>query len=788
MIRRIALGGRFAALAVVAALLLTGCVPGQQNDDVTADTSIYLGALPTPATLPDAPNIPPFPTQPEDTSDSAAMNAYQKALEAYSTAYQAEQPKAVAQTAAIKELAKTALAGGEKGVAAWESLLVTSGVSVLGADGKPLTVGGQTGFGSPMTDADLRLQALLAAAPGGLRLTDLADILSVAFDMTPADLTAALYKELSNIPDFGFRTVLWSVGPGLFKDNKSIPVEEVVLSWAQVGLILHRLADEILASGALTADAAGEGGIPSADGGELQIAAASFRGPLPAAATKRPCENTDDPLKQEQLNQEIKVADWGFDEILKTVSELEESAVTKGAELLGFTLNMARGLLTYANLLAKMASLGASFSLSNPPLVRTKEMTPGEIHDLTITYKFDEDTWGKTRECLNNALKYAGLEIPGAPLDPPAGIDVQLSTTDPSILRVGDGKGGNTPVNADETDKSGVARFRLSGAPQKDRIPDQARAKDVSIDIHAVSDLKASDLFKDAASAPWDLLDAFGSYGLTLIPELISRSKFITYTESIPVRDWDLTAQFQASAKGEITVHRASNVDWQGCGGYGLVNRSTDATSTFTTTTADVTAKLLSNDFGNFGDQAFVFYPKGESFTGIDLGNGDGLKMFGLLADYSTDKTTATPATGDLPERRLEDCSMGGGGSGEQPDPEPEDCGVRTYAMDLNVTMPSPRHLFVSGEQSDEFGLWKNCGDGLIPFDPTVAPTMQSCVAPQSKGGKIPSIDDIFDPSKTKFTITGSYSCIHNDPGQLDQVYYNWTLTLCRIVDGKAKC
>lgn len=435
-----------------------------------------------------------------------------------------------------------------------------------------------------------------------------------------------------------------------------------------------------------------------------------------------------------------------------------------------------------------MAAIKATFSLSSPPLVRTKGMTPGETRDLTITYKFDKDSWAETRECLNSSLKYAGLEIPGAPLDPPSGIDVQLSTTDPSVLRVGDGAGGDKPVNSAETDASGVARFTLSGAPQKDLIPDKAQPKDLSIDVHAVSDFKSSDLFKDAASLPWDAIDAFGSGGLSLIPELLGRTKFVTFTDAIPVRDWDLTAQFQASAKGEITVHRASNVDWQGCGGYSLINRSTDATSTFTTTEAPVTASLLSNDFGNVGDQAFVFYPKGESFTGIDLGNGDGLKMFGLLAAYSTEKTTAEPATGDQPERKLEDCAGAGNGSGLHADPEPEDCGTRTYAMDLNVAMPSPRHLFVSGQPSNEHGLWKNCGDGLVPDDPTVAPRMQSCAAPQSKGGKIPSIDDIFDPSKTKFTITGSYSCIRDDPGQLDQVYYNWTLTLCRIVDGKAKC
>ncbi|TFB79536.1 hypothetical protein [Terrimesophilobacter mesophilus] len=782
------MGGRFAALAVIAALLLTGCVPGPNANDVHSDTSLFLGSLPAPATLPDAPDIPPFPTQPENTSNTKAMTAYNKAMDDYQKAFQANQAKADAQKAAVTKLAKTAMAGGEKGVAAWESLLVTAGISVLGGDGKPLTVGGQTGMGSPMTDADLRLQALLAATPGGLRLTDLADTLSVAFGMTGADLTPILYTELNNIPDLGFRLVLWSVGPGLIDGNKFLPVDQVELSWAQVGLIVHRLADEILMSTVITAGAAGDESIPSADAAVLQVDTASFHHSLPAAVSHRPCENTDDPMKQEVLNQKIKEVNFGFDQILETVSKWEDSAAATGAEILGKTLNIVRTLTSYANLLAKMSSIHARFSLSDPPLVRTKEMVPGEISDLTITYSYDDDSWGKIRECINSSLKYAGLEIPGKPLDAPSGIDVQLSTTDPSVLRVGDGKGGNKPVNADETDSNGVARFKLSGAPQKDRIPDRAKPKNLSIDVHALSDLKSSDFFKDVTSVPWDAVDAFGTGGLSLIPEMLGRTKFITFTESIPVQDWDLIAQFQASAKGKITVHRASNVDWQGCGGYSLINRSTDATSTFTTPETAVTAALLSNDFGDYGDQAFVFYPKGASFSAFDFGNGDGLQMFGLLAEYSTNKTTAAPATGDQPERKLEDCDGAGGGGGQHSDPEPQDCGVRTYAMDLNVTMPSPRHLFVSGQQSDEHGLWKNCGDGLVPNDPTVAPSMQSCAAPQSKGGKVPSIDDLFDPSKTKFTITGSYSCIRNDPGQLDQVYYNWTLTLCRIVDGKPQC
>ncbi|MEO9103650.1 MAG: hypothetical protein ABI238_01695 [Terrimesophilobacter sp.] len=789
MIFRIHRNIRYLALGVVASLLLTGCI-GQNNDQSTpTDANLYMGTLPAPSPLPDAPDIPPYPTPPADTNNQAAMAAYNTALANYSAAFQTQQSKVDAQTAAVKSLAKVALAGGEKGVAAWESLLVTAGIAVLGSDGKPLTVGGQTGMGSPMTDADLRLQALLATAPGGVRLTDLADSLSVVFRMTASDLAADLYQELNGIPDFGFRLVMWTVGPGLINKNALVPLDQVVLSWAQVGLLLHRLADEILMSTVIKAGAAGERHAASAEGAQLSVDTASFRSSLPAAASHRPCENTDDPLKQEELNQKIKEVDWGFDKILEAIGEFEDSAVATGAKIVGVALTVVRTLTTYANLLAKLTSLHATFSLSNPPLVRTKEMTPGEIRDLTITYSFDKESWGNTRECINSSLKYAGLEIPGIPPDPPSGIDVELSSVDPSILRIGDGKGGNKPVNQDETDGNGVARFKLSGAPQKDLVPQQAQSHKVSIDVHAVSNLKSSDLFKDATSVPWDALDMVGSAGLSVIPELLGRTKFITFTETIPVVDWKLSAEFNASAKGELTVHRAENNVYQGCGATMTVNESVDGKSTFASNKQLVTAALLSNQVGNVGDQAFVFFPKGTTFKVNDLGE-DGIEMFGLLADYSTKKSWSKPATGDQPSQKVDistDC-VGGGGYHPDTQTPASDCGLRTYVSGLDITMPSARHLYVSGEQSNESNLWKSCGNPLVPFDPPVAPSLQSCQSPQYKGGKIPSINDIFDPSIPKFDIKGSMNCIVEEPGRLQQVYYNWTLTLCRVVDGKPNC
>lgn len=785
MIRHINTGGRFVALAVIAALLLSGCVPSQNSNDLQADTSLYLGPLPAPASLPPTPDLPPLPVPPTDRTDDAALTAYNAALNAYAQAMQANQDKVTAQINAVKALAKDVHAGGKAAVAAWEALLVTAGVAVNGADGKPLEVNGTSGWGWPLTDGELRLHSMLATSPGGVRLTDLAHILGAIPGLDVPESTAQLYSALQVIPDRGFSSVFWAVGPSLDDGGKLVTPEDMVLSWAQVELLLRRMSTEFAVAGADGANAApsGLGSDPSAS--------SSVSGPAIApaalvheAAPQRPCENRENPWSKKIIKYTQKALSSTFKWVLKKAAE----AGAKGAEAAGNYLKVGGILASIATLLTQMSAIKANFVMPNSPLIRTKKMQPGEIRDLTVTLSYDYSAWAKTTECLNLAFSFAGIPFPKAPEGPPSGLTVELYSTDPSILRVGAGEGGDTPVYKGKTDSSGAVNFKLSGAPQADRIPDKAQPKDLSITVKAISDLKGSNLFKDLASLLTNAKSFLGGGGVSVLIEMLSRANFVTFKESLPVRDWDLTAQFQASAKGEITVHRASNVDWQGCGGYGLISRSTDATSTFTTTETDVTAKLLSNDFGNVGDQAFVFYPKGESFTGIDLGQGDGLKMFGLLADYSTDKTTATPATGDQPERKLEDCSVGGGGSGEHSDPEPEDCGVRTYAMDLDVTMPSPRHLFVSGQPSDEYGLWKNCGDGLIPSDPTVAPTMQSCAAPQSQGGKIPSIDDVFDASKTKFTIKGSYTCIRNEPGQLDQVYYNWTLTLCRIVDGKAKC
>ena len=785
-------GGRIAALAVIAAMLLTGCVPGQ-GDETPVDASLYMGPLPAPAQLPVPPDLPPLPQAPADPGDASARNAYNAAMNAYSTAMQANQDKVTAQIKAVKDLAKDIRAGGKGAVAAWEALLVTAGMAVNGADGKPIELNGSSGSGWPMTDAELRLHSMLAASSGGVRLSDLAHTLGAIPGLDYPELTAQLYRSLQVIPDHGFGVVFWAVGPGLSKDGKLVTPDDMVLSWAQVELLLRRMSAEFAVYGTngLAATPSGLGSDPGASSSDASVAIAPAA-LITGAAPKRPCENRENPWSQELVHQTQQgmssLFGWA---IGKAVEAAEANGATTGTKVItgaGTVIGLAGIFASFATLYAQAASLRATFSMSNSPLVRTKKMTPGEVRDLTVTLSYDPSAWGKISECLNLAFNFAGISIPSSPVGVPTDLNVELYSTDPSVLRVGDGKGGDTPVYKGTTDSRGEAKFKLSGAPQADRIPDKAQPKDLSIEVKATTDLKGSNLFKDLAALPWDAMSFLGSFGTSLIPELLSRTNFLTFKSSIPVRDWDLSAQFEASAKGKIVVHRATNVDWQGCGGYSIINRSTDAESTFTTTKTAVTAALVSNDFGNVGDQAFVFYPKGETFTAIDLGNGDGLKMFGLLAAYSTDKTTAEPATGDQPERKMEDCIGAGSGGGLHSDPQPQDCGVRTYAMDVNVTMPSARHLFVPGQPSNESGLWKNCGDPLVPFDPTVAPTMQSCAAPQAKDGKVPSIDEIFDPSKTKFTISGSYSCIQDEPGQLNQVYYNWTLTLCRVVDGKAKC
>ncbi|WP_284255021.1 hypothetical protein [Pseudolysinimonas kribbensis] len=317
----------------------------------------------------------------------------------------------------------------------------------------------------------------------------------------------------------------------------------------------------------------------------------------------------------------------------------------------------------------------------------------------------------------------------------------------------------------------------------------QATPDDTTVTIRALNDLASSDFFGDILSVPWDAADAAGTFGLNFIPQLIARSKFITFRYPVPVRDWELHADFQVTAVGEVTERAAGNVLYTGCGPDMTVVGSVKGTATFASDTVDVSAQLLSNRTGVGAGEAVTFGARGEDFQLRDAGRGNGVFMFRLPVSYKTEKVS--PSSGEQPIRHVQDISAECVGSGglSTPPKKSSDCGVRDYNSTLDATIPKARHVYLADEVPNIYGLWKDCGTmKLQPADPPVAPTMDGCQSPKVSGGRMPSTADIFDKSKKRLEISGTMSCRTEGAGSLSTLEYNWSLEFCRVENGKPDC
>ncbi len=710
--------------------------------------------------------------------------------------------------AAIGSLAADARSGGAAGVAAWEALFARSGIAIMGPDGTALTANGDTGFGMPMSEGELRIAAALAASPGQIPLTEVADMMSpLVPGVATEDLAAMMYQDLSVMADLDARQVFWVVGPGQVRDGKLLTAEEMTLSWGQVELLMRRFAAEaeVLAisqgedfPGELTATTAA-GPATSAGGGATVAEPAAYVA-VAAAQGKRPCATPDDPWGQNILTQAQKAESTVFDKALEYVASKAEKVAESGSGVggtagrVGLIFTWARPMLAALSLLGKVVMLTPDFSLADAPLVRTKDTTPGQVRDLNITFTYDPSKFEPMRECLNQVLAFAGVEIPGTQVDPPKGLKVHLLTDDPSVLRVGDGTGkSTTPVTEGTTDAKGHVKFALSGAPQIEKLPDQVAPKDLTEGVEASVTLKSNDLLADVLSLPWDVLDASSTGGLSLIPDMLARFGSLTYPAQVAVRDWSVDAQFEVTAKGEVTARKAVNETFS-CGGISSVNRSTQEVGTFASDPVIVEAKLLDDPLDNRSDQAIVFVPQGSEFFYREIPN-SGAALFTMPGHYSTEKTTASPGTGTMPETyaNQSDCKGGGGGGNVPGNDIPPDCGVQTYDAALEVTIPGPHSLYVAGDQANAFDAtgapwWKNCGDPVDPWDPVVAPAYSGCDGASIVDGDMPSMKDILDPSKKSFTIEGSNTCRTTWPGELSEITYTWTLDFCRLNDGEPDC
>ncbi len=785
---------RLVAVAIAATLALTGCVFGSgDRDEAAAELGLYRGPIPDPLALPTAPQLPEIPAVPTDPSDNAAWDAFNVEMIAYQTAFAVTQDAIMAHGTAVQDAANLTKAGGAQAVAAWQSLLVLAGVAVAGPDGHPLELDGQTGFGWPMSDGELRIQSYLGAVQGGMRLGDLAYALEGAPQFEGVDTTTWLYESLKaaagNANDhFGSVMAALSSDHGYLHEPVTFTeraAAEVELTWGQVGLLLRRLGAEFAVSGAQTA-AADDGASSTLPG--LTIEPASFV----QAAAAAPCDLQGDPWAEGMIPQVFKGSAFGVDKTLEAQWHQPEGGGPHAGERAKTKLGIARLLLALASLIARATALEASFSLAGAPLVRTKTTQPGELRELTISYAYDPEKWEDLRRCINLFMGPLGLELPHIESGAAAGIEVDLSSEDPSILRIGDGRGGSKVVTNGATGDDGKVAFTLSGAPQEDLIPEAAEAVDIEVGLRAVSNLGQNDLGKDLQSLPWDALDAAGSGGLTAIPQILSRMKLLTHYGVADVRDWALAAEFEVTAVGTMATRSAHNSYGAGggCAASWANNSSTQATMSFASAAVSVTATLFSNPQGNLGDQAVVFYETdGPGFFPVG-GPPDGVRFFTLPIDYRTDKSHSEPGVGTMPDPYevppSNNCGDGGGGGGQ---PTPPDCGVREYAGTLAVTVPTPRTLYVSNAGFMHSGdLWQECGSSVLPSDPPGVPSLEQCPNPKRSGGKTPSINDIFDTEKRKIEVNGSLTCAREGNGTLSEVEFEWTLVFCRVVEDEASC
>jgi hypothetical protein len=721
---------------------------------------------------------------PADPYDSAAVDAYITAYESYSQAVMANQEAVGAHYEAVQALADSTRAGGEQSVAVWQSLLVTAGIAVEGPDGKPLEIEGDAGFGWAMSDAELRLHAVLATATGGVRLIDIADALGAGIDIPGPELAQAIVNDLTMIEDPGFSKVLSSLQPDvLFAETGAKAIDEVVLSWASLGLVMRRLSAELAAS---DTGATGHDDSAASTGAGPTIALASFSGPVKAAAGKRACEvKTDNPWVAELVNQVNKTHTFVFDQAMGYIDDAMHDNTRDKATING-TIGLARLVAAMYTMLAKAAALDATFTLDNAPLVRTKNTKPGEVRDLTLKFEFAEDSWEDIRGCMNLFLAPFGLDVPGSQAGVAENIDVQLYSDRPAVVRIGDGKGGNADVTKAVTDSGGTAKFRVSGAPQADILPEVAEAEDIDVSLRAVSNLGANDFFKDLASLPWDALDAAGTGGLSVVPIVLSKMKWITQTGSIPVRDWNLEADFEATLVASLETRSATH--WLTSGGCGhdgqVITRSSEYTGSIASDTVAVSAILLSNPDGNLGDQAAVFMPTGQDFEPV--GDGKKLELFRMPGHYTATLMHNNPAVGALPPQKFlppvggDACAEGYGTHV----PPPPDCGQRSYSATLEVMIPAPRKLYVSSASYEGEAPWQHCPGPAAP----IVPDSDSCESPLIKGGAFPSTADVFDSSKQVIEVSGSLTCRSSEDGFMESIEYHWTLVLCRIVDGKSAC
>lgn len=784
------------AAAAVAVTTLVACVPFAPGGESAPELRLYDGPIPAPAPLDlDASPYggPQPPEPPADLSDTEAFEAYERAVEEWIEAMQSYDPSQgdgsslSEQLAALTEATKRS---DEASVAAWQSLLVASGVAV-GYGPLAVSLGETEGLGIPMTTGELRMHALLGAAPGYMSLPQLADLIEGYGIFREGDLTEALHEDITRGSTM-FHTILSMLNPGAFLAvnqfglNEPLAAEEVLLSGAQVGLILRKLSAEVM----VHAEQAGvldevpiiplaEGVTRSLLGGAghgpgLPFAVPTQSLPLPAAAGDGPCGTDETPFRAELRKNGAKV----YNEfVFSTLSEM----LLKGA--VGDFVKASIAGLNLANALAKFFMLESDFTMNGSPLVRTKNRTPGEHKDVTVRMSWMKTAGEEARKCLSAILAPYGISIEDRSGDA-GGIDVNFSLKG-DRLWLDTSKGASVDNYLQKTSSDGVAVFPIVGKPQNERLPEGAEPEEVTSRIEVAANVEGSDLVKDLISLGWDAI----SPDLTgFMINILSRMKLIEFYWDAPVRDWTLEGEFEVTLTGEIYSHYAVNKtgrSYPECGGSWSTNRSTTSWGTVSTYEPHrVQANYLAASAEGQRITGILFRTKGVGLNEIVFDRHNGGELAHLQVELSLNQNTSEPGEEPMPTLHTDPgiSGCGGGGEGEMPQ---EDCGPRNFLGIVTINSLD-NAVHITSRDKPLGGAWTNCGT-LWPQNPAFAPNLANCPGVQLSGGKVPSADAVFG-QRGSFQISGSTQCYRHQDGTLSQNTFNWTLDFCRIKDGERAC
>ena len=760
---------------VLAVTTLAGCIPGSDNGSESS-TQLYKGPIPAPASLTAFTGsvLPDAPVPPEDFTDASAMEQYQRELEAYAKHMESFSGDMTSDTTMqfaeeVAELAKDTRAGGEKAIAAWQSLLVAAGIAI-GVGEDAVEVNGMTGFGLATPLEELRLLAVLGTSKARMYLTDLADVMTGAgFDIDAEELRDAS----SEVKDYAFSTIFLALDPEgstfteqYYGDFRIKPTEKVTFTAAQVSLLLRRLAVEFAVSSPEANPAASDAG-----SGAATIVTASA--PMVLGAANDLCEADENWWKTEIRNN----AKWGENYLFGKAWEGQDQ---KDQDRMAW-LNALSALFAIGALIAKFFFLESDFSLSGDPLVRTKDRSPGERQDLTITLDYPESAVEDLHECIKKAVASVGINLDDYK-GPAKGVDVDLLLTG-SRLQYARGSSG-TEAYQQKADDNGKVVFKLEGKAQPERLPEGAEPEEVKSTVEAHVNVEGSDLFSDLQSAA----NAARGGVLAIVMGAIERMQLLTFTWDVPVRDWTLDAEFDMTLTGIVSAHSGFNYTTPGL--YGCpdasTNRSTSAVGQMNGKPHRVEVKYLAGKDDGEALTMLLLHTKGMSIDDLKT-HSNGTEVAYVEFDYGLTKVANEPGVEPMPAHSIRD----GGGCGDGKEgvaPPQTDCGERAF-LGMSTVNLLGEFLYITVDEIAG-NAWKHCGSSLQPtVAGIVSPpnSLDNCQGHHIDGGEIPNLDTVFNTSN-KFEVSGELRCSREGGGSLHRFSFDWTLEFCRIVEGKRAC